>query len=423
VPEKPLIALATVIETREDFRRMRLNYVREELTALGWLRESAAVLESEPLGGAEQTRAFARKAREAEAQALIVHVPVWTDPILTIKLHNLLELPLLLLGNGRPETSSTVGLLGAGGALGQIGIPHQRVFDHRAPVEQRRVLAFIRAAVAAGALKGQTLGMFGGRSLGIATASADPAQWQQLFGIDIEPRDQLEIIESAGRLPADEVQRHMQWLCERVGEVRYGGSFTRAGLERQLRSYLATRQLAVREGFDFVGVKCQPELSDGYASQCVSHLLMNSLADADGDKPSIVHACEADADGALSMQILKHLSGGRPTALLDIRCREADDGVWTLANCGAIPSTFAATQEDPSGLSAVRSTLRMASFFLGSYDFMAFHPAVSQSAIIPPCLPSNKGECGINAAFGTSCETDHTRRPLENAVFIRFFRH
>ena len=351
---RPRAALATLTETREDFRKRREPYVREELAALGWLRESVTVLESEPLSTSIQVRDFAVKVRASEAQALIVHLPVWTDPVLTLRLAALVELPMLLLGNRRPETSSMVGLLGAGGALDQSGFAHHRVFDQHRSEEKRRVLAFLRAAAAAEELRGQTLGLFGGRSLGIATASADPAQWQRLFGVDIEPLEQQEIVGLAGTLPEGEVERHLGWLTQRAGEVQFGGSFTPAGLERQVRSYLATRRLAAQRGLDFVGVKCQPELSDGYASQCVAHLLMNGRHDADGEKPAVVHACEADADGALTMQILHLLSGGLPAALLDVRWLDTASGVWTLANCGAIPASFAATAQDGTGLGGVR---------------------------------------------------------------------
>jgi L-fucose isomerase len=260
---------------------------------------------------------------------------------------------MLLLGNSRRETSSLVGLLGAGGALDQIGVAHVRVFDHHAEVEKRRIIAFARAASAARALKGQVLGLFGGRSLGMVTATADPAQWQRLFGVDIDPQDQSLIVQRAQALPAAEVKRHADWLAARLGGIQYGGRFTPAGLERQLRSYLATRELVRERGYQFVSVKCQPELSDGYASQCVVHMLMNSLGDADGEKPACVHGCEADADGALTMQILHLLSGGQPTALLDVRWLDRGTGTWTLANCGAFPAAFAATEADPAGLSAV----------------------------------------------------------------------
>jgi L-fucose isomerase len=102
-----------------------------------------------------------------------------------------------------------------------------------------------------------------------------------------------------------------------------------------------------------VGVKCQPELSDGYVSQCVAHTLMNGRLDADGAKPATVHACESDADGALTMQILHLLTGGHPVALLDVRWLNQSTGLWTLANCGATAAAFCASPADPTGLSAI----------------------------------------------------------------------
>jgi L-fucose isomerase len=83
-------------------------------------------------------------------------------------------------------------------------------------------------------------------------------------------------------------------------------------------------------------------------------MLMNGTVDADGPKPITVHACESDADGALSMQILHLISGGNSAALMDIRWYDPQTQVWTLANCGAIPAGLCATCADPTGLSAVR---------------------------------------------------------------------
>jgi L-fucose isomerase len=175
----------------------------------------------------------------------------------------------------------------------------------------------------------------------------------RIFGVDIEPVDQAVIIERARSLPVAEVDRHIRWLTERLGEVRFGGSFTPEGLARQVRGYIATERVAAERGFDFIGVKCQPELSDGYASHCLCHMLMNGSVDAEGEKPPMVHACEADVDGALTMQILQLLAGGNPVSLLDIRLFDRDSGVLTLANCGAMPAAFAADAADPSGLSRV----------------------------------------------------------------------
>jgi L-fucose isomerase len=273
------------------------------------------------------------------------------------------------MGNDLPTTSSIVGVLGAGGALDQVGLPHSRVIDHADPVNRRKVLAFVRAASAIDALRGQTLGLFGGRSLGILTTVADPVQWLRLFGVDIEYADQLEIQLLAEQYPAEAVQAQVEWLKTKLGSVEYSGTFTSLAFERQVRSYLAVSQLAESRGFDFVGVKCQPELSDGYVTQCVAHMLFNGELDALGHKPLRVHACESDADGALTMQILHLLSGGKSAALLDVRWFDRTRGLWTLANCGAMPASFFATPGDASGLSGLH--LREHAFGLGGGGALA----------------------------------------------------
>ncbi|MDW7678840.1 MAG: fucose isomerase, partial [Bacillota bacterium] len=182
---------------------------------------------------------------------------------------------------------------------------------------------------------------------------ADPGQWQRMFGVDIETVDQLDIVNVAEALDSVIVDKHVEWLKNKLKDVCFTNHFTPRNLERQVRSYLATMQLVQQYGFDFVGVKCQTELSDGYVSQCVAHMLMNSHMDMNGEKEIIVHACESDADGALTMQILKLLSGGKPTALLDVRWYDSARNTMILANCGAASSSFNATSEDPTGLSGI----------------------------------------------------------------------
>jgi L-fucose isomerase len=353
-PQTVKVALATLGDTRDDFYARRAPLVVTEQQKLDWLRGEFNLLESPVIRSAAAAADFAEQARIFGARALIVHLAIWADPVLTIKMHNYLPLPTLLLGNLSPETSSMVGILGAGGALDQIGVAHTRVLGFETEEARRPVLAFVRAAGAQAALRGQTLGLFGGRSLGIFTATADPAQWQRLFGVDIQHYDQSEIVERAESLSPVTVDGETQWLTGRVGEVVHDDRFTPTRLQKQVASYVATRQLINERGLDFVGVKCQPELSDGYVCQCMAHMLINGAVDSAGEKSPLVHACESDADGALSMQILHLLTGGKPAALLDVRWLNPANGLWTLANCGAMPSSFYATPDAPDGLRNVR---------------------------------------------------------------------
>jgi len=56
-------------------------------------------------------------------EALIVHLPCWTSPNLVVRGVQRMGLPTILVSNKHPGTHGTVGLLGAGGALDQIGYP------------------------------------------------------------------------------------------------------------------------------------------------------------------------------------------------------------------------------------------------------------------------------------------------------------
>ncbi len=346
------VALAHLSDSREDFREIRTPLVDEEMRSMKWISGENSIIESGIIHSDRQVAEFLDRIARGRADLLIIHIPVWADPIFTLKLANLSKLPTILVGNQRPETSSMVGLLGAGGSLDQIGYTHFRVFDQHTEEGINRIRAFIRAAGAIAHLRGQTLGLFGGPSLGIFTGGANPVLWQELFGVNIEYVDQLEIQNQAELMDPEKVKNIFNWLTTRVKQVVYNQRFTIDKLEKQVRSYLATLQIAKEKKFDFVGVKCQPELSDGYVSQCVAHMLMNSALDPSGSKDVMIHACESDADAALTMQVM-HLISGSPAALLDLRLFNPNDGNLVVTNCGAIPPCFCATAEDPTGLKSM----------------------------------------------------------------------
>ena len=347
------VGLLNIADSREDFLEVRKSLIHEELESLNWLREKYDLLESDIITSEKEIKKFAQLAAEERIECLLIHIPIWADPILSVRIQNFLKVPILIMGNDKPETSSIVGLLGVGGALNQVGCDHVRVFEHREAEAKANIEAFIRASMAINALKGQTLGMFGSRSLGIFTTVADPAQVHRLFDIDVRYFDQLELVEQAKAMEALKVESYKTWFTEKTGSIAFGGLFTKEALDRQIRSYLAVKEFAQQKELDFVCVKCQQELSDGYTSQCVAHMLSNGTTDLDGNKDAMVHACESDVDGALTMKILNALSGGKATALLDIRNYDRAKKNWAFANCGAAAADFFHTEEDATGLSAI----------------------------------------------------------------------
>ena len=286
--------------------------------------------------------------RAAGVEVLIAHTPCWTSPNLVVRGIQRLNLPTVLLGNKHPGTHSTVGLLGAGGTLSQIGYPHMRLREDFNEALANKLMPFLRAAAVKGRLKGKVFGLFGGRSLGIDTGTFDPLQWKKQFGVDTEHIDQLEIIRRADLVPEEDTEKMVGWLTHSAGSVAYNDDkFTPEKLAFQVRCYLATMAIIREMGLDFVAIKCMPDLTTHFVPQCISAALLPSPYDADGARDPIMMACEADGDAALTMEILKEISGGLPVLFMDVSYIDDDQGTFYFPNCGAFCSWYAARSDNP----------------------------------------------------------------------------
>ncbi len=344
---KPRVGICAFTESRsrEEVYRVRGPIARQEVQkAIVALEPYIEVVYPEPkeIRSKEDVLQAVKGLHAADVDCALFLVPIWVTPSHVAAAGRLLRVPPLLLGNARGDSISQTGLLAAGGALNQVGVPHKRVvgdIDDKATLD--RVMRCIRSISAVSRLRGQTFGCIGGRSLGILTASADPGQWQRIFGVDIEHVDQSVLIREAEGIGRAEVDNYTDWVKSRFSTVDVQEEI----LKKQVRSYLATRKLVKELELDFIGIKCQTDLSDWYCLQCLNVSLLGDPYDIAGPKAPTVCSCEADCDGALTMQILNLLSGGKPTALMDIRSVNPDGLV--LANCGSAPTWFASRASDP----------------------------------------------------------------------------
>jgi len=286
----------------------------------------------------------------SKADVLVAHVPCWTSPNLVVYGIQTLNLPTILLTNKSPATHGTVGYLGTAGALDQIGYSFVRVReDFEGQAVSEKSLPYFRAATTKARLRGQVFGLFGGRSLGIDTGTFDPLQWKRMFGVDTEHIDQLEIIRRADLVPEDQTTHMVDWLETNVAQVDFGeGKLTREKLAFQVRCYLATKEIIAENRMDFIAIKCMPDLTTHFVPQCISAALMPGPYDADGPKDPMMMSCEADGDGALSMEILKQVSGGKPVLFMDVSYIDDDAQVFYLPNCGAFCSWYAKRSDDPA---------------------------------------------------------------------------
>lgn len=283
--------------------------------------------------------------RQAGAEVLIAYTPCWTSPNLGVRGIQAMNLPTVVYTTIEPGTHGSVGMMGLAGALAQIGVEHLRVRENPGPAFEAKVLPYVRAASAVKNLRGKEFGIFGGRSLGIDTATMDPMQWRALFGVDVEHVDQLEIITRAKSYEGNpRVDKFFNWLTGSVKGVHYEDNFTEEKLKFQVACHLAVKDLTAERKFDFIGIKCMPDLATDYVPQCLSAALMGEAEDAEGPKKRINMGCEADADGALTMEILTLVSGGHPY-FGDVSHIYNEEKIIALPNCGAFCTWWAARSE------------------------------------------------------------------------------
>jgi L-fucose isomerase len=279
----------------------------------------------------------------------LINYPVWAFPHFSMLFASQGSGPLALFSNIDPQYPGMVGMLAAGGGFDQIGRKHTRTWgDPADPAVIGRLSQLATAAGVTQGLRGATFGRIGGRPMGMYTTVANTDQWMAQFGIDIEDIDQYELVRRGSAVDPAKTKAARLWLEKHAGGVHYDGAkLTPELLERQIGVYYAVRELAEEWALDFCGIKGQPEMTNNWCTMDIAEAFLNDPYDWDGPKPTLVCATESDMDAALTMQILKGLSG-TPVLFADVRHYEAELDVWDLCNSGQHATWYAARSDDPA---------------------------------------------------------------------------
>lgn len=292
----------------------------------------------------------AKRALAGDVAGVVFNIPVFAFPNLSVIAANILQKPVAILSPGESHLPGMGGMLASGGALEQIGIFQKRIWGPLGLKDTRRELhTFLRAAGARHALRGQVYGQIGGRSIGMFTGvSSSIIEWQKIFGVDMDHVDQNQIIRVAEAIGDEERENIVKWLEENLGKVHYGESekLTRETLKKQAAHAAAVKRIIDEHEFDFVGIKCHYDLSEYYCTQCLSAAFLPNNLDWDGERDPLACACEADGDGALTMQILELISG-LPPLFMDLRHYDVENRRWAFCNCGGQSVYYSKRSNDP----------------------------------------------------------------------------
>jgi len=306
---------------------------------------------SEIITGVRSAQKVGEELNRANCKQVVMCYNVWNFPFLAWPFLNSVgrDLPILSLSNNNGQFPGNVGLLATDGALRQAGLrTHRIIGDIDDPETQVKVFDWIRAAQAVTTIKNEVFGLYGGHSMGMETGYFHLTPTIKALGTTARQIDQLWLLEEMKKVDEKEVEAGLKWFEKLLGDrLKYDGKMlTPETLKTQIGLYLAMCAVNEDKGFDFCGLKGQRELTEHVCLGDVAEMLMNDPYDWRGAKESVVCATEADANAALTMQLMKYLTGGLPVLFMDVRLYHPDLDLWDWCNSGNHASFYAAQSMD-----------------------------------------------------------------------------
>jgi L-fucose isomerase len=284
---------------------------------------------------------------------IIIIYNVWNFPFFVWPFINSVgkDKPILSLSNNNGKYPGNVGLLATDGALRQAGTRTHRIIGNADDLKtQKKVFDWIRAAQSLSNIQNEVYGMYGGHSMGMETGYFHLVPTIKTIGTTCYQIDQLWLEKKMDSIDEKEVEKGLNWFENLLGKrIKYDGKIlTPETLKTQIRLYLAIRQVNEENGFDFCGLKGQRELTEYICLGDIAEMLLNDPYDWKGKKEPTVCATEADAYAAITMQLLKYISGGLPILFMDVRLYHPDKDIWDFCNSGNHASWYASQSFNPT---------------------------------------------------------------------------
>jgi L-fucose isomerase-like protein len=315
--------------------------------------------------------------KKAEGSRFIDFMGGWAYPDFSVSpMWQLPEdLPKLMIGSAIPDYPGSVGLFAAQSGTTHVGIDCGRLFikhfeNHEEYAEA--INAFLDTGSYAPSypetievevseenintarqvikqLKGSIYGAVGPRSMQMWNKISE-ADFLKHFGISREGFDGLRLLKMAEKIPDSRAENAMNFLFKKGMNLKLGDDpvkyLTKDMVIFQLKVYFAL--LALRDQFrlDFIGVQDQLDWIEHYPATDLTLGLLNNKLRPESDGKTVVAATEADDGAAVTMQILKLMSGGDPVGFNDLRYWDSHKGLYWFVNSGALAPYFAYGRHD-----------------------------------------------------------------------------
>ena len=313
----------------------------------------------------------------ASGERFINFLPGWAYPDFSVSPMWQLpkEMPKMLLGSAIPDFPGAVGLLAAASGTEHVGIRTSRLFvqdfaDHSQ--YKNAISEFLnngiyefpypdtieievkdsnrqKAKQVISRLSGTVYGTVGPRSMEMWNKISE-ADFLKYFGVSKLGFDGLRLAKMAEKIPTERAEQAYDFLVMNGLRIVLGADpkkeLTKDMVLFQMKVYCALLDLQKQFGLDFIGVQDQLDWIEHYPATDLTLGMLNNRLRPEGDGETFVAATEADDGAAVTMQLLKLLTGGEPAGFNDLRYWEADKQLYWFVNSGALAPYFASGRND-----------------------------------------------------------------------------
>jgi len=315
--------------------------------------------------------------KQAKGDRFLNFIPGWAYPDFSVSPMFQIpkDVPKLMVGSAIPDFPGAVGLLAAAAGISQVGINTDRLYienfgDHEtyasaledflnkggyrpsldAPIDVPVTESDIKKAKQTiQQLKGSIYGVVGPRSMEMWNKISD-ADFLKYFGVTREGFDGLRLLKMTEKIPDKKAEEAFGFLVGKGMDIRLGTDpvkhLTKDMVLFQMKVYFALLELKERFGLDFIGVQDQLDWIEHYPATDLTLGILNNRLRPESNNETLVVATEADDGAAITMQVLKGLSGGEPVGFNDFRYWDSKKGLYWFVNSGALAPYFAYGRHD-----------------------------------------------------------------------------
>lgn len=276
--------------------------------------------------------------RNAQLTAIIVVQGTFTDASMILSLTSSMDIPMLIWAfketptGERLSLNSFCGLNLAAHALTAAGKKFKGVYGNPDSAKVcEDVLAFLRASVVVSSLKGKKIGIVGNRPGGYYPSNFNEITLASVLGITVNTISLQEVFDVGNSMSCD--------IHPLVDNLEGINNLDMVATQKSVNAYYALKEVMAKKSLDAIAVECWPDFMVKYGGAVCFAL---SQLNDDG----VIAACEADVNGAVSMQIGKILSG-QATFIADLVTGDEEKSELIFWHCGNGPRSLLSPKYQP----------------------------------------------------------------------------